>query len=196
MFHNRYFAICLMLLGLAGCASERITLLPDADGKVGALVVTRDSGGEVRLDQAYGSARVEGSKVEFRQSSASEVKERYNATLAAIPTGTQSYTLHFVIEKTTLLPESQATLKTILEDYSKRPAPEVIIIGHTDKSGDAKYNEELSQRRASAVRDQLVAGGASPENIETAWRGDREPLPETVGKIYDQRNRRVEVKIR
>jgi OOP family OmpA-OmpF porin len=188
--------LCLALLGLAGCASEQIVLLPDADGKVGALVVTRDKGGEVRLDQSYGTARVEAGGIQFRQSTAAEVNERYRTTIAATPAGARSYLLYFVIDKVTLLPESQASFNTILSDFQGRPSAEVILIGHTDKSGSAKYNEELSQRRANAIRSQLIAGGVSPAKIETAWRGDREPLPETTGKTYDQRNRRVEVKVR
>ena len=171
-------------------------MLPDENGKVGTVIVTGDKGGEVRLDQAYGAARVEGSSVQFQQSSAAEVQKRYNATLAAVPPGARSYLLNFVIDKTSLVPESQATLKVILDDYRKRPAPEIVVIGHTDKSGDVKYNEDLSRRRANAVRDLLIAGGVAPTGIEIAWRGDREPLPETAGKVYDQRNRRVEVKVR
>jgi outer membrane protein OmpA-like peptidoglycan-associated protein len=185
-----------VLLALAGCASERVTLLPDENGKVGVVVVTARKGGEVRLDQAYGSARVEGGGVQYQQSSAGEVEKRYGTTLSAVPLGARSYVMRFVIEKATLLPESHATLKAVLDDYRKRPAPEVVIIGHTDKSGDAKYNEDLSRRRATAVRDLLIAGGVAAASIEVAWRGDREPLPETAGAIYDQRNRRVEVKVR
>ena len=189
-----------LLLALAGCASEplseRITLLPGADGKVGMVVVISDGGSEVRLDQAYGSASVGGSSARFVQSNATEVNERYRATLAATPAGASSYLLYFASEKATLLPVSLPTFRAILDDYRKRPAPEIVVIGHTDKSGDSAYNEELSQRRANAVRKLLLTDGASPGDIETASRGDREPLPETVGKKYDQRNRRVEVKIR
>jgi outer membrane protein OmpA-like peptidoglycan-associated protein len=124
------------------------------------------------------------------------VKDRYQATLAAIPSAARSYVVYFAFDKTTLLPDAQATLAAILDDYRQRPAPEVIIIGHTDQSGAARYNEELSQRRADALRRLLIASGVAAEVIETAWRGDREPLPETTGKSADQRNRRVEVKLR
>jgi outer membrane protein OmpA-like peptidoglycan-associated protein len=204
MFRNCLYAVIgLILLGLAGCASkpvippsERIILLPGADGKVGELVVTANSGNEVRLNQAYGSASVQGSSVQFSQSSSAEVEERYRATLAAIPTGSRSYVLYFAFEKATLLPNSQATLDAILDDFRKRPSPEIIIIGHTDKAGDSKYNEDLSQRRARTVRNLLIGKGVSANIIEMAWRGDREPLPETAGKTSDQRNRRVEVKVR
>ena len=197
-------ALCLLVLGLAACASkpvaptpcERIILLPGADGKVGELIVTANKGDEVRLNQAYGSALVDANRVQFQQASAAEVTERYGAALAAVPPGAKSYVLYFVFDKATLLPSAQVTFNAVLDDYNKRPAAEVIIIGHTDKAGDSKYNEELSQRRASAVRSMLVSKGVAADKIQTAWRGDREPLPETAGKISDPRNRRVEVKVR
>ena len=204
MFHKRAcLALVLLVLGLTACASkpvappsERIILLPGADGKVGELVVTATKGNEVRLNQAYGSALVDASSVQFQQASSAEVNERYSAALAAVPIGARSYFLHFVFEKATLLPSAQETVNALLDDYNKRPAAEVIIIGHTDKAGDAKYNEDLSQRRASAVRTLLLNKGVAAAVIDMAWRGDREPLPETAGKISDPRNRRVEVKIR
>ena len=196
--------LSLVAFGLAACASkpvapppsERIILLPGADGTVGELVVTANTGSEVRLNQAYGSALVDANRVQFQQASAAEVTDRYGVALAAVPIGAKSYVLYFVFDKAALLPSAQATFNAVLEDYNKRPAAEIIIIGHTDKAGDAKYNEELSQRRARAVRSLLISKGVAAEMIEMAWRGDREPLPETAGKILDPRNRRVEVKVR
>ena len=82
----RTVALCLLVLGLAACAakpvappppSERIILLPGADGKVGELVVTANAGGEVRLNQAYGSALVDAGSARFEQASSTEVAERY-----------------------------------------------------------------------------------------------------------------------
>jgi outer membrane protein OmpA-like peptidoglycan-associated protein len=176
--------------------SERVILLPGADGKVGELVVTPNKGNEVRLNQAYGAALVDANNAQFQQASAAEVTERYGAALAAVPVGAKSYVLYFVFDKAALLPAAQATFNAVLQDYNKRPAAEIIIIGHTDKAGDAKYNEELSQRRAKAVHSMLVSKGVPADKIDAAWRGDREPLPETAGKISDPRNRRVEVKVR
>ena len=151
-------ALALLVLGVVGCAakppapppapppSERIILLPGADGKVGELVVT--AGNEVRLNQAYGSALVDANSVRFQQASAAQVTERYGVALAAVPLAAHSYVLYFVFDEATLLPSAQAEVNALLKDYNQRPAAEVIIIGHTDKAGDAKYNEDLSQRRA------------------------------------------------
>jgi outer membrane protein OmpA-like peptidoglycan-associated protein len=186
----------VLLLGVAGCASERVTLLPDENGKVGVIAVTGSAGRELILNKAYAAAQTDQGDVRFRQSSEAEVNDRYKATLSAIPQAARSYVLHFVIEKTELLPESKQVVSEILADYRRRPAPEMIIIGHTDKSGDAKYNEDLSHRRAAAVRKLLISAGVDPERVEMAWRGAREPLPGTAGRIFEQSNRRVEVKVR
>lgn len=177
-------------------AGERITLLPDASGKVGAVIVTSSTGSEVRLDRAYDSATLDVGGVTVRSASEAEVKARYQSVLQAMPVPARSYTLLFVNDRTTLLPESVALLRSILSDYHSRAAAEVAVIGHTDRTGDARYNEDLSRRRAAEVRDMLESGGIPASAIEISWRGDREPAVATPGRTSEQRNRRVEVKLR
>ena len=175
---------------------DRITLLPEEDGKVGIMQITDAKGGQVRLDKAYASSVNDCEKSQFYQSSADEVKSRYPGLLPALPAKAKYYRVNFVIGKTTLLPESQETLKAMMVDYSSRPAPEVVIIGHSDKVGNTKLNEDLSRRRALEIKKILTSGGGVPfEDIGIAWRGDRDPLPGTEGKRVEPRNRRVEVKV-
>lgn len=175
---------------------DQVTLLPDANGTVGTVVYTSDKGSEVRLDKAYNAAINDCTNVKVKELSAKEVDERYSVEKAFIPMAAKYYRLYFELGKTKLLPESQATLQAMFEDYRTRPAPEVTIIGHADKSGTSGKNEELSRQRAASVREALVGAGSVPtENIEEAWRGDREPLPGTEGRIFEKTNRRVEVKV-
>ena len=75
------------------------------------------------------------------------------------------------------------------EDYS------VQIFGHTDDVGTAEYNQELSERRADAVRDYLVEAGVPPEILTTQGLGKSSPLVEGSDPESRQRNRRVEVGI-
>ena len=82
--------------------------------------------------------------------------------------------------RTTLMPE-------LAEAYA------AIIIGHTDSTGDAKYNQGLSQRRAEAVRDYLVATGAPAEKLRVVGRGESEPIASNDTEEGRAENRRVEV---
>lgn len=179
---------------LGGCThQERIVVLPGPDGKVGTVVVESRSG-QTTLNTAYAAVNVAGQRSEARTLSEAEVRQRYQATLDALPRRPRSFTLPFLFDKTLLAPEAKGTVAAIIEEFSRRSAGEILVIGHTDQAGESQYNEELSRRRAEATRDLLVREGIPKDRIEIQWRGDREPLSST-GK-QDARNRRVEVKVR
>jgi len=71
----------------------------------------------------------------------------------------------------------------------------VRIEGHTDAQGEAAANAALSQRRAEAVRDVLVAAGVPKARIQAAGRGEAEPLADNGSAAGRARNRRVEIMI-
>ena len=70
------------------------------------------------------------------------------------------------------------------------------IIGHTDSTGSDAVNNPLSIERAQSVRDYLAARGVSPQRVETAGRGAREPLADNNTDTGRAKNRRVEIFIR
>ena len=190
----RSLLVLAVAAGLFGCASrERIVLLPDPDGKVGTVVVEGLSSRST-LNTAYAAVEIAGHKAQTRTLSETEVRQRYGRALDALPQRPASFTLLFFFDKAELVPESKGTIATIVAEYSRRPAAEILVIGHTDQTGTSQYNEALSHRRAEAVRDALAQAGIPVDRIEMQWRGDREPLPATARK--DARNRRVEVKVR
>ena len=53
----------------------------------------------------------------------------------------------------------------------------------------------LSHRRADAVRDAMLAGGASGDHIDVRWDGDRKPPVPTAAGVRDAQNRVVEIAI-
>jgi len=67
------------------------------------------------------------------------------------------------------------------------------VDGHTDDQGPAIYNKDLSQRRAAAVRDYLVAAGIPKEVIEARGYGEESPRVEGTTQEARQANRRVEI---
>ncbi|MDP4535931.1 OmpA family protein [Alkalimonas collagenimarina] len=81
-------------------------------------------------------------------------------------------------------------LARFLNDHPERTA---LIEGHTDNVGSAEYNTLLSQRRADAVNDFLVAQGIAGSRLKTSGKGLGTPLASNDSAQGRQQNRRVEV---
>ncbi|MDZ7921706.1 OmpA family protein [Rhodoferax sp.] len=199
MLHLIPRALAPLVLGalLSACAPlNRITLLPEADGRATALEV-RTSGGLQVLDQPYAVAAVQRTgNVDRDQTTAAEVQKRHGALLALQPPGVQRFVLQFEPGTATLTPESQAQLPTILAQARALPGGELVVVGHTDRTGSPQANDMLSLQRAQAVRALLVEQGFQPELIEAVGRGEREPVVPTEANVDEPRNRRAEILIR
>ena len=199
-----------LLLVSAGCAQtpriappahdEMVVLLPGADGKTGALVVTH-AGHEATLDNAYATARVKDpGQLERSQADATAVREAFAPALSAQPPRPVTFTLYFLGDSDNFTPESKVELQKIFPEIAAHPAPEIVVIGHTDRVGTVPYNDALSLRRAERVRNDLVQYlrqvGIAPERITVAGRGEREPIVPTEDEVVEPRNRRVEFTVR
>jgi outer membrane protein OmpA-like peptidoglycan-associated protein len=71
----------------------------------------------------------------------------------------------------------------------------VLLVGHTDDTGSESYNQDLSERRASAAASFLGSQGLGSPRVETAGRGELEPVTANDNERGRQQNRRVEVAI-
>ncbi|MBC7705583.1 MAG: OmpA family protein [Rhodoferax sp.] len=76
------------------------------------------------------------------------------------------------------------------------PAPEVLVVGHTDALGTDSLNDELSMQRARIVRAGLIDKGIDSKRVEAVGRGKRELLVPTRDGVAESRNRRVEIQVR
>jgi outer membrane protein OmpA-like peptidoglycan-associated protein len=74
--------------------------------------------------------------------------------------------------------------------------PDVLVIGHTDTTGNDALNDVLGQQRADAVRDILVRLGVPPADIRAVSRGKRELAVPTGDNVDEPRNRRVVIEVR
>lgn len=81
-------------------------------------------------------------------------------------------------------------LVTLLKENERR---DISIEGFTDSSGAESYNLNLSQERADAVRDFLVANGIDPERIKAQGYGEAKPVASNADAAGRRENRRVEV---
>ncbi|HEX4995612.1 MAG TPA: OmpA family protein [Methylomirabilota bacterium] len=171
-------------------------LLPSRDGAPAAVEVTSGSA-RTRIDQPYDTARVRGEgPLEKGRSSEAAVRETFGAALDAQPMRPVSFIVYFLEGKDELTPESLPVLGQIFAELARRPAPETVVIGHTDALGSHASNDALSLQRAERMRDELVKRGVPRERIHVEGRGKRELLVPTADGIAEPRNRRVEISVR
>lgn len=114
---------------------------------------------------------------------------------AGLPVAPRHYTLLFVRGEAALSLDAEAILAAILEDVGTRPVVAVDIVGHTDRVGRVERNDRLSQERAVAVREVLLARGVPAGLIHTDGRGEREPVVPTADGVDEPQNRRVEIRV-
>jgi OOP family OmpA-OmpF porin len=190
-------------LVFGGCAtpppktkySEKVILLPNKDGRMSAVIVKRASG-EYQIATPYHSIELVAGQDREKDYEPEDVGKRYGEVLEAQPARPFTYTLYFVTAMTQLAPQSAASLNDVKQKIKSFPAAQVTVIGHTDRVGNDTDNDVLSLKRAVVVRDMLVQIGIPREAVEVVGRGEREPLVQTADGVAEDRNRRVEIKLR
>lgn len=185
-----------VLLGRPSPSAERVILLPDEDGRVGQIVV-RSERGEQRLDSAYAVGQIDAEhRLSVRRDDAASIEARYGALLDARPPRPLSFTVNFASGSThELTPEAKPVLDQLRAAIASHPAPEIAVIGHTDRVGSVAANDELSLLRAQTVATLLYAAGLQAK-LEIAGRGEREALVATADEVAEAANRRVEINLR
>jgi OOP family OmpA-OmpF porin len=103
------------------------------------------------------------------------------------------YIVYFDWDRADIRPDAAAVIADVVHDAGTLGNPPISVTGHTDLSGSVDYNMGLSLRRADAVRDALIGGGVSPDQITTAGRGEAEPAVPTADGVREQANRRAEI---
>jgi outer membrane protein OmpA-like peptidoglycan-associated protein len=192
---NRLLGIVL-LVALAGCSTTTAILLPDENGKVGALVLKNGKTEQV-VDKPYTAAQASsiGSSVVVMNVPKEQVERRFGSLLKAQPVPAASFTLYFMEGSTELTEESMAQLNEVVDAYKAHKPAKVYIIGHTDRAGDAGLNMRLAMDRAKVVEQQLRAVSADFDTIEVRSFGENDPLVPTPDGVAEPRNRRVEILI-
>jgi peptidoglycan-associated lipoprotein len=84
-------------------------------------------------------------------------------------------TVYFDYDQSSLTSEAQATLDRQAAFLKASPSFRLIIEGHCDERGTREYNLALGDRRASAVRDYLVAKGINASRLSTISYGKERP---------------------
>ncbi|MFP4126169.1 MAG: OmpA family protein [Alphaproteobacteria bacterium] len=101
--------------------------------------------------------------------------------------------VQFEVDSAAIQPGFRDTLAKVADVLNRHPDTEVTVIGHTDSTGTENYNQTLSERRAEAVGDELVAMGVGGARLTTLGRGESEPRASNDTSAGRAANRRVEL---
>jgi OOP family OmpA-OmpF porin len=109
---------------------------------------------------------------------------------------TQGYAtiyVNFDVDKWVIRPESQSVIRNVAEMLKANPDLILTIAGHTDSSGTWAHNKTLSENRAQAVLQALVAHGIAPDRLASAGHGQDKPIADNATEAGRAKNRRVEL---
>ncbi|MGR3291257.1 MAG: OmpA family protein [Paracoccaceae bacterium] len=102
----------------------------------------------------------------------------------------------FAFDSTVLRNTLRGDLAALADHLQRYPGSSVDVVGHTDNTGSAAYNRDLSARRANAVAAVLIANGVSGARIRSIGMGEDQPLASNLTVSGRAQNRRVEIIIR
>ncbi len=101
----------------------------------------------------------------------------------------------FATDSAAVRSDLQRDLNVVAGNLQAYPNSTVQVIGHTDNTGDAGYNQGLSQRRANSVASVLINAGVTPGRIQAFGRGEDQPVASNLTPEGRAQNRRVEIVI-
>jgi len=105
------------------------------------------------------------------------------------------YQIYFDTGSIAINARGQMIVKNVAYVIANGGPARVTVIGRTDRVGSAPDNLALSARRASAVRDALVAAGVSAAIIDTSWIGEGTQTAAAADDAVNPRNRAVDVTV-
>lgn len=170
----------------------------------GLLGATRESGSDRVKNAAIGAAiggAIGGAIGYNLDQQAAELNNDFNnGQIDVINTGSELIVrmpegILFATDSAALNTNLQSDLFVLAESLNKYPNSIVTVTGHTDNTGAASYNQDLSQRRAQAVASVLSSGGVAFNRMRVVGAGESQPIAsnQTVGGRAQ--NRRVDITI-
>jgi outer membrane protein OmpA-like peptidoglycan-associated protein len=107
--------------------------------------------------------------------------------------GPRQYTTYFDFNSTELSPSAVTVVDDAAATAQRGQVSRIMVTGHADAAGSGAYNQRISERRAQAVRAELIRQGIPSDEIVTVGRGETQLAVPTPDGVREPRNRRVEI---
>jgi outer membrane protein OmpA-like peptidoglycan-associated protein len=176
-----------------------------AGAAIGAVLGgTRESGSDRLKNAAVGAAigaAVGGAIGSTLDKQAAELNRDFdNGQIDVINTGSELIVrmpeaILFATDSASVNGGLRSDLLVLANSLNRYPDSIVTVTGHTDNTGTAAYNQNLSERRAFAVADILRTGGVSGSRIRTVGAGESQPIASNQTASGRSMNRRVDITI-
>jgi peptidoglycan-associated lipoprotein len=111
---------------------------------------------------------------------------------AANSSALQQYTVHFDYDSSSLKPDEKPKIEAVAAQLKNNPTVALKVQGHCDERGTEEYNRSLGERRALAVREELIRMGIEPTRVDTASFGNDMPIATGHTEAAFKQNRRGE----
>ena len=102
----------------------------------------------------------------------------------------------FATDSAQVSPSIRSDLAVLADNLGRYRDSNVQVIGHTDNTGSAAYNQDLSERRARAVTSILMSYGVPASRLTAIGRGEDSPIASNLTPEGRAQNRRVDIVIR
>jgi OOP family OmpA-OmpF porin len=108
----------------------------------------------------------------------------------------ERFVVFFAWDSSELPGTASTILSNIKRAYDEKGTVSIDVVGHADTSGQTKYNQALSERRAVVVRKALAAAGIPADKIITMGKGESDLLVVTADGVREPSNRRAEIRFK
>ena len=208
MKNRKIIASCMLALSLVGCTGLEAgnggyttggAAGGAALGAIAGQIIGKDTKGTL-IGAAVGSllgigwgAYRDNQERELKaklQGTQAQVKKEGNALVINLPGG-----VTFASDSANITSSFYSALNGIAQSLNNYPETRIQVNGYTDSTGNDGHNQELSQRRANAVAQYLIAQGVSSNRIIANGFGSSNPIASNSTQEGRLQNRRVEIKI-
>lgn len=196
-----FFILISLVMVISGCSSvkeNKRTAIGTAGGAaVGAgvgAIFGKEKGAVIGGVLGAGIGAYAGSRMDKQAKELEKIAETKRTDEGLITKLKSDIT--FSTGKATLKPEAKSNLQEMAAIMKKYPENVLTIKGFTDDTGSSKVNQDLSQRRAEAVKRELVKDGLPESVIGTMGLGPAYPVATNNSPVGRAQNRRVEIEVK